>query len=118
MEFFAPINEFRAANNRIAMEILARGTPPQAGLACGGVAGRQIPELLRLQAIGGELVAVEIADIGPVGMGMPAPRADRTFILAAGGERGLVKGGDRGAARCDKADCPAIGEGRGLAVGR
>src|SRR5438874_964801 len=75
-------------------------------------------DLLRLQAIDRELVAVEIAGIGTIGMGMPGPRADRTLILAAGGECRLVEGCDRGTVWCHKADGTAIGECRGLPVGR
>src|SRR5271156_2886011 len=74
--------------------------------------------LFRLEAVGCELVAVEIADIGRIGAGMPAARPGRAFILSAGCEGGLVKFRDRGTARRDEADRAAIGECRRLAVGR
>src|SRR5205823_1902160 len=75
-------------------------------------------ELLRLEAIDREFVAVEIAGIGAVGMGVPGPRTDGTLILAAGGECGFVEGCDGTSVRCHKADGTAIGEGRGLAIRR
>src|SRR6266478_5341675 len=75
-------------------------------------------DLLRLQAIDRELVAVEIAGIGAIGVGMPGPRTDRTLILTAGGECRLVEGSDRGPVWRHKADGTAIGECCGLAVGR
>src|SRR6516165_9157518 len=74
--------------------------------------------LFRLQAISGELVAVEVTHIGAVGMGVPAAWPDRTLILAAGAESGPVEGRDGCPVGGDKADRPAIGEGRGLTVGR
>src|SRR5438270_3799641 len=74
-------------------------------------------QLLRLAAVGGELVAVEIADIAGIGVGPEAARSDGALVLAAGGKRRLVEGGDRGAARRLEADGAAIGVRRGLAVG-
>src|SRR5271155_135676 len=75
-------------------------------------------ELFRLEAVGGELIAVEIADIGRIGTGMPAARPDRAFILAAGRESSLVEFSNRRTARRDEADRAAIGEARRLSVGR
>src|ERR1700719_3412373 len=75
-------------------------------------------ELFRLEAVSGELVAVEIADIPRIGTGMPAARPDRAFILAAGRESSLVEFCNRRTARCYEADRAAIGEARGLSVGR
>src|SRR5947209_8168727 len=76
------------------------------------------PELFRLEAVGGELVAVDIADIGRIGTGVPAARPDRTFILTACREGSLVEFCNRRPARRDEADRAAIGEGRRLSVGR
>src|SRR5215472_9843736 len=75
-------------------------------------------DLLRLEAVGGELVAVEVANVGRVGVGMPATRPDGAFVLAAELERGLVKRRDRRPVGCDKADGAAIGRARRLSVGR
>src|SRR5271169_3066288 len=74
--------------------------------------------LFRLEAVGCELIAVEIADIGRIGTGMPAARPGRAFILAAGCESGLVEFCNRRAARRDEADRAAVGEARRLSVGR
>src|SRR5215472_1073350 len=74
--------------------------------------------LFRLQAISGELIAVKVAHIGAIGMGMPAARPDRTLIPAAGSESGSMEGSDRRPVGGDKADRPAIGKGCGLTVGR
>src|SRR5437588_7299685 len=75
-------------------------------------------ELFRLEAVACELVAVEIADIGRIGTGMPAARPGCTFILAAGRECGFVEFCHRRTARRDKADRAAICECRRLSVGR
>src|SRR5215216_2264655 len=74
--------------------------------------------LLRLAAIGGELVAFEVAAIAGIGVRPEPARADRALVLGAGGERGLVEGVDRGAARRLEADRAAIGRAGRLAVGR
>src|SRR5277367_5420279 len=74
--------------------------------------------LFRFEAVGCELVAVEIADIGRIGTGMPAAWPGWAFILAAGCEGGLVEFCNRSAARRDEADRAAIGEARRLSVGR
>src|SRR5215472_7625699 len=59
-------------------------------------------QLFRLEAIGRELVAVEIADIAGIGVRLPAARSGGTLVLAAGGERRLMECVDRGAVRRDK----------------
>src|ERR1700739_1115289 len=74
-------------------------------------------ELFRLEAVGCELVAVEIADIGRIRTGAPAARPARTFVLATGCEGGLVEFCNRRTARRDEADRAAIGEARRLSVG-
>src|SRR5207248_44085 len=74
-------------------------------------------ELFRLEAVGCELVAVEVADIGRIGTGKPTARPGRTFVLAAGCQSGLVEFSNRRTARRDEADRAAIGEARRLSVG-
>src|SRR5712691_10998264 len=74
--------------------------------------------LLRLAAVGGELVAVEIADITGISIGPEPTRPDGALILAAGGERGFVEAVDCGTARRLEADRAAIGRARRFPVGR
>src|SRR5204863_1831352 len=76
------------------------------------------PLLLRLTAVGRELVAVEVADIAGISIGPEPARTDRTLILAAGGKRRTVKRRDRGAARRLEADRAAIGVRGGFPISR
>src|SRR5580692_10142518 len=79
---------------------------------------RRRKPLLRLAAVGRELVAVEIADIAGIGVGPEAARSDGALILAAGGKRSLVERGDRRTARRLETDRAAIGRARRFPVGR
>src|SRR5579884_1268392 len=90
-------------------------SPPSA--ACDGPL---IPprRLFRLAAIGGELVAVEVADVAGIGVRPEAARPDRALVLAAGGERRLMERRHRGAVRRLEADRAAVGGAGRLAVGR
>src|SRR6266446_352561 len=88
---------------------------------CGPVSGRagcKTQGLFRLEAVGRDLVAVEIAGITGIGCGMPAARPDRTFIHAAGRQSGLMECRDRRPAWCNEADGTAIRDRRGFPVGR
>src|SRR3954469_4885899 len=78
----------------------------------------QALSLFGIAAIGGQLVAVGIADIAGISMRPETARADRALVLAAHRQRGLVELGDRGAAWRGEADRPAIGRAGGFAVGR
>ena len=64
-----------------------------------------------LEAISGDLVAIEIASVCSIGIGRPAAGTYSAFILAAGSESGLVECGDRGPVRSSEADRTAIGPG-------
>src|SRR3984893_4590320 len=92
----------------VVRRLLARSSPGQPGNN----------ELFRLEAVGCELIAVEIADIGRIGTRMPAARPGRTFVLAAGRESSLVEFCHRRTAWRDEADRAAIGECRRLSIGR
>src|SRR5689334_16422303 len=72
--------------------------------------------LFRLETVGRELVAVEIADIGRISIGMPAAWTDRAFILAAGRQSRFVESCNRLTARRDKADRAAIRKARRLSI--
>src|SRR5215208_6726503 len=86
----------------------ARSVPPS-GAADG---------LLRLAAIGGEFVAVEVAAITGIGVRPEPAGTYSALVLRTSGERGLVEGIDRGAARRLETDRAAIGRAGRLAVGR
>jgi hypothetical protein len=73
--------------------------------------------LFGFQAIDGELVAVEVADIACIGVRPELARSDRAFVFAASGERCPVERRNRRSARGNKADRAAIGIGCRSAVG-
>src|SRR6185437_2436529 len=60
--------------------------------------------LLGLEAIGGELVAVEVAAIPGIGRRVPRARPDRPLVRPALRQCGLVETRHSGAARRGKAD--------------
>src|SRR5215470_11766586 len=98
----------------LASEAVVTEEPAQ----CGSANLQDRPELCRLEAVSGELVSVEIADISSIGAGVPTARSNRTFILAARCQSGLVEFPDCRAARRDKAYRAAIGKSRRMSVRR
>jgi hypothetical protein len=74
--------------------------------------------LLGSEAVGRNLVTVEVTCVTRVRIWCPPTRPDRALVNPASSESDPMEGGHRRAIRCHKADRAAIGERRRFSIGR